>query len=539
MHEPVVIPRPTRLERTAGSVDLDSATALVCPVAAQPIAMLLRSLLSPATGFPLPDATSSTRGGSGRAGDGTDVEIEIEIDPSLGRLGPEGYRLVVETTGVTLSSSSLAGLANACQTLRQLFDPAIFRRAPGRVATWSLPCVVVEDSPAFAWRGAHLDVARHFFPAHFVSRFIDLIALHKLNVLHLHLTDDQGWRFPSATYPLLTEIGSWRAESMLGHARSGLFDGTPHGGAYTRSELVDLVAYAAARNVTIVPEIDLPGHTQAAIAAYPSLGNLDEPIEVWTRWGVSEHVLNTSDAALDFCRTILGEVLDVFPGSYIHVGGDECPKTEWSTSSSARKRIAELGLSSEEELQGWFTARLGAFLTDNKRRLVGWDEILEGGPLPDGATVMSWRGTRGGLAAARAGFDVVMCPEAPCYFDHYQSDDPQEPLAIHGRNTLADVYGYDPVPDDLGKDAAHHVLGSQFELWTEYLPRPEDVEYMAFPRAAALAEVVWSGPGGDLATFERNLAIHLARLDELGVNYRPPAGPHPWQRGGQGARRRP
>ncbi len=537
MDEPIVVPRPTSLERTAGSVALDRSSVIVAPVAARPVAALLRALLSPATGYALPDAQPGAPGGAER--DGVGVDIALEVDPALDRLGPEGYRLVVGDAGIGLSSSSLAGLQNACQTLRQLVDPSIFGRAPRHGAAWTLPCVVVEDSPAFTWRGAHLDVARHFFPAHVVSRFIDLIALHKLNVLHLHLTDDQGWRFPSAAYPLLTEIGSWRAESMLGHARAGQFDGTPHGGAYTRSELADLVAYGAARNVTIVPEIDLPGHTQAAIAAYPSLGNLDETLEVWTRWGVSEHVLNTSDAALDFCRTILGEVLDVFPGTYVHVGGDECPKTEWSTSAPARARIAELGLAGEDELQGWFTAQLGEFLAGNGRRLVGWDEILEGGPLPVGATVMSWRGTRGGVAAARAGFDVVMCPEAPCYFDHYQSDDPEEPLAIHGRNTLADVYAYDPVPDGLGADAAHHVLGSQFELWSEYMPRPEDVEYMAFPRAAALAEVVWSGPGGDLAAFERRLAVHLARLDVLGVNYRPLAGPHPWQRGGRGARRRP
>ncbi|MHB1597845.1 MAG: beta-N-acetylhexosaminidase [Acidimicrobiales bacterium] len=548
MHEPAILPEPRHLVRAPGATTLGPATAIACSPGAEHVASLVRALLSPATGFPLANRPSgaprTSAGARDRSADTSPLDasgsdVVLELDPSLARLGPEGYRLVVDADAVRLAAAGTAGLRNAAQTLRQLLDPAIFRRAAVRGADWALPHVVVEDSPTFPWRGAHLDVSRHFMPAHFLYRFVDLLALHKLNVLHLHLTDDQGWRFPSATYPRLTEVGSWRAESMLGHARAGRFDGTPHGGSYSRAELVDLVAYAAERNITVMPEIDLPGHTQAAIAAYPFLGNLADELGVWTRWGVSEHVLNVEDAALDFCRTLLGELLDVFPSRYVHVGGDECPKSEWRASASAQRRIAALGLAGEDALQGWFTAELGAFLAGAGRSLVGWDEILEGGTLPTGATVMSWRGTSGGLAAARAGFDVVMCPEAPCYFDHYQSDDPREPLAIHGCNTLADVYGYEPVPADLEGDAAGHVLGSQLQLWTEYLPEPADVEYMAFPRAAALAEVTWSGPGRDLARFTDRLGPHLARLDELGVNYRPLAGPQPWQEGGTGARRRP
>lgn len=525
MQEIAAIPRPTSLVVGSSSFTLDAGTTLSCAPGAEPVARLVRSLVGPATGYAL-------------AAGGEESGVRLDLDARLAHLGDEGYRLAVGREGVRLSASADAGLRNGTQTLLQLMDPAVHRRAVIWREAWSIPHVEIEDSPRFAWRGAHLDVSRHFMPAHFLLRFVDLLAMHKLNVLHLHLTDDQGWRLPSAKYPRLTEVGAWRTESMVGHRSEETYDGTPHGGFYSREQLTELVAYAAERNITVVPEIDLPGHVQAAIAAYPELGNSGEQLAVWTRWGVSEHVLNVEDATLAFCRDVLGELLEIFPSRYVHVGGDECPKSEWHASAAAQRRIASLGLRDEDALQSWFTGELDAYLRAAGRSLVGWDEILEGGPLPKGATVLSWRGTRGGIAAASAGFDVVMCPERPCYFDHYQSDDELEPLAIGGRNTLEDVYRYEPVPEELDAAAAAHVLGSQFQLWTEYLSGPSEVEYMAFPRGAAHAEVAWSQPGGDYAEFTARLARHLARLDALDVNYRPLAGPHPWQAGGTGARKR-
>jgi len=526
MEAVALIPKPLHLEMADSSFSLNEDSCVSGEGSAEDAARLLRGYLSPATGYTL---AASNRGST----------IRLSLDSDLHRLGSEGYRLTVDRAGVELIAPADAGLRCGAQTLRQLMDPDIYRRSPGRRSAWEIPGVVVEDSPRFAWRGAHLDVSRHFMPIHFLFRFVDLLALHKLNVFHLHLTDDQGWRLPSTRYPRLAEAGATRAESMVGPKSASAFDGTPHGGSYRREDLVELVSYAAERNVTIVPEVDLPGHMQAAIAAYPELGNTGEQLAVLTGWGVSDHVLNVSDAVLEFCRNVLAEVLEIFPSTYIHVGGDECPKGEWRASPVAQQRIAALGLADEEALQNWFTGELNDFLEREGRSLVGWDEILEGGPLPKGATVMSWRGTAGGVVAANAGFDVVMCPEVPCYFDHYQSDDEREPLAIGGRNTLEDVYSYEPVPNELDRAAAAHVIGSQFQLWTEYMPDPGQVEYMAYPRGAAHAEVTWSGKDRDYADFSARLVRHLERLEVFDVNYRPLDGPRPWQVGGTGARRRP
>ncbi len=469
-------------------------------------------------------------------------------DPGARRdVALEGYRISIHEGRVLAVSPTPAGLCNAVQTLRQLLPPDAYRPSAPPGETWSLPCVEIEDAPAFSWRGGHLDVARHVMPEAFLFRFVDLLAMHKLNVCHLHLTDDQGWRLPSTRWPRLNEIGSWRRETVVGHAldprhaAGQVNDGTPHGGFYSAATLASLVAYAAERNVTVVPEIDLPGHVQAVVASYPELGCAPEPVEVATCWGISSHVLNCSEQAMAFCADVIDELLEIFPSRFVHLGGDECPRTEWIADPAVQARIAELGLPGAEALQGWFTARTAELLASRGRRLVGWDEIVDCGPLPPGTTVMSWRGEEGGIVAAGAGFDVVMCPERPLYLDHYQSASPDEPLAIHGNNSWQDVYAYSPVPEQLaaaGEAAASHVLGTQFELWSEYLPDAAAVEYMGFPRGVALAEVAWSGPGGDLAQFRSRLERHLARLDALGVNYRPLSGPRPWQVGGTGARRR-
>jgi hexosaminidase len=354
-----------------------------------------------------------------------------------------------------------------------------------------------------------------------ILRHIDLMALHKLNVFHWHLTEDQGWRIEIKRYPRLTEVGAWRKDSMVAprvtDPAQRKFAGRPHGGFYTQDDVREVVRYATDRGITIVPEIEMPGHALAAIAAYPELGNTATQHEVQTYWGISDHVFGVGENVLTFVENVLDEVLALFPSKFIHIGGDEVPKREWKESAAAQARMKELGLANEEQLQSWFITRIDAWLAKRRRRLVGWDEILEGGLAP-GATVMSWRGTKGGIAAAKAGHDVVMAPEKPTYFDHDQSEDQQG--SIRGMNTLADVYAYEPVPTELSASEAEHVLGAQGQLWTEYMPDPQRVEYMAWPRLCALAEVLWSPTETrDATDFARRLEVHLERLGILDVNF--------------------
>ncbi len=430
-----------------------------------------------------------------------------------------------------------AGVFWGAQTLRQLLGPDAFRRAPLWRTGWVLPGCEIEDAPRFGWRGVLLDVSRHFLPKADVLRFLDLLAAHKLNVLHLHLTDDQGWRVEIKRYPRLTSLGGWRERSMVGFRAGDRRDDRPHGGYYTQDDLREIVAYATDRQITVVPEIDLPGHAQAAIAAYPELGNTDvvdtSALGVWTDWGVNPNVLNPSDATLRFYEGVLEEVLQLFPSEFVHLGGDECPKDQWRASPAAQARIKELGLADEDELQSWFIRHFDGWLTARGRRLIGWDEILEGGLAP-GAAVSSWRGYEGGVAAARAGHDVVMCPEQHVYLDHRQAAGEDEPIPVGYVHTLEDVLRFEPVPPELPAEAAHHVIGTQANLWTEFTDDARDVDYRAFPRLAAFAEVAWSdlpAPAArDYPDFERRMTTHYARLDALGVEYRPPGGPHPWQR---------
>ena len=360
-------------------------------------------------------------------------------------------------------------------------------------------------------------------PLAFVKKFIDLMALHKLNVFHWHLTDDQGWRLESQKYPRLTEVGAWRNRTLIGHAleKPWKFDDTPHGGFYTQAEAREVVAYAAERHITVMPEIEMPGHAQAALAAYPEYGNTGAKLEVWDAWGVNENVFNPLEPTILFLQDILTEVINIFPSQYIHVGGDECPKVQWQQSSAAQVRMKALGIPDEHALQSYFIGRMDKFLHAKGRRLIGWDEILEGG-LTENATVMSWRGEEGGITAARAGHDVVMTPEMPTYFDHYQSEDRStEPLAIGGFTPLEKVYSYEPIPPQLTELEARHVLGAQAQHWTEYMPNPAHVEYMSFPRLSAFSEVVWSAKNSrNYEGFLERLKPHLERLDMLKVNYR-------------------
>jgi hexosaminidase len=451
-------------------------------------------------------------------------------------LGPEGYRLTVDAAGVRIDAADEAGLHYGRETLKQLLPPAAYRRAPIADEPWRVPFVQITDRPRFRWRGALLDVARHFLPKAEVLRFIDLMALHKLNVLHFHLTEDQGWRLEIKRYPKLTEIGAWRKETVVGnpHAPEPRYDGRPHGGYYTQDDIREIVAYAAARQITVVPEIDVPGHSMAAIAAYPELGNQDvpsaeRPREVWTRWGVTEEVLNVEEATIEFYQNVLDEVCDLFPSEYVCIGGDECPKAEWQSSARAQQRMAELGLADEDELQAWFLNRLGDHLAKKGRKLLGWDEILDG-ELSPGTVVASWRGTEGAVEAARRGHDTVNCPVGWVYLDFKQSDDPEEPIPVSVTTSLEKVYSFEPIPADLDPALAHHVIGAQANIWTEYMDSPRTIDYMAFPRLCAFAETVWSSGERDFAEFSERLATHLTRLDAIGVEYRHADGPLPWQK---------
>jgi hexosaminidase len=513
-----LIPRPVEAVRTGGSFALGPDTVLDADPGCRGAADWLRARLGASTGLPLRD------------GSGPHDAVTLRIRAGL---APQEYRLDVHADGVSIEAGDGAGAFYAAQTLRALLPAATYRRARIGGGPWTLPGVAIADRPRFGWRGAMLDVARHFLPTHDVLRFIDLIALHKINVLHLHLTDDQGWRVQIPGFPRLTTVGAWRRESPIGDRRQGRGDGRPHGGYYTGDDLREIVAYAADRFVSVVPEIDVPGHMGAAIAAYPHLGNTDVPGrgptgQVPTGWGIIEDVLNAEQATLDFLIEVFDVVMDLFPGRYIGVGGDECPAVQWAASPRAQARIAQLGLDGPEAIRSWYTARLGEHLAAHGRILFGWDEICDG-PLPPDAVVASWRGAAGARIAARAGHDVVYCPAGWVYLDYRQSDEPGEPIPVGTVTDLARVYAFDPIPPGLTDAESAHVLGAQCTVWTEHMDSARAVDYMAFPRLCAFAETVWSPAPRDYPDFQARLRVHEARLDALGVEYRRESGPLPWQ----------
>ena len=515
--EPSIVPRPVSVSAGDGAFTLEPATVIWADSASAELAAELADYLEPATGYRFRVEV----GGIPLAG------IRLRRDPGLERLGEEGYSLQATRDGIEIRSAGAAGTFYGIQTLRQLLPPEILRDARVEGVEWTVPAVRIEDRPRFGWRGAHLDVVRHFMPLDFVKKYIDLLALHKMNSFHWHLTDDQGWRIEIRKYPRLTEVGAWRKETMIPPFQSDpalrKYDGVRHGGFYTQEDVREIVEYARKQFVNVVPEIEMPGHASAAIAAYPRLGVGSEPSEVATYWGVFSNIFNASDSTIAFLQDVLTEVMELFPSRFIHVGGDEADKAWWKESPRIQARIRELGLKDEHELQSWLIRQMDKFLAERGRRLIGWDEILEGGLAP-GATVMSWRGFTGGLAAARAGHDVVMSPTQWSYFDYYQSADrANEPHSIGGFLPIDTVYAFNPVPAALEPQYRHHILGAQFNLWTEYIATTRHAEYMAYPRGAAMAEVVWTPvERKDFADFKRRLAVHLQRLDALSVNYREP-----------------
>jgi hexosaminidase len=516
LNQPTLIPKPVIYQPGSGKFVIQPETPILVSGEFMPAAQILRKMLAPATGYPLNvDIASQEKAKA-------DSIRLANAEPSM-NIPREGYELVISEKGIVLHASDLAGAFNGVQTLRQLLPEEIENRTIARDVEWSLPATRIVDYPRFSWRGLHLDVGRHFFPVEFIKRYIDLLALHKMNTFHWHLTEDQGWRIEIKKYPRLTEVGAWRAATPLPANRETL-DGVPYGGFYTQDEVREVVAFAASRGVTIVPEIEMPGHSTAALASYPHLGCTGGPYQVRTWWGIEDDVYCAgNDQVFEFLEDVLGEVLDLFPSPFIHIGGDECPKVRWKECPKCQQRIQAEGLKDEDELQSYFIRRIERFLDTQGRRLIGWDEILEGGLAP-GATVMSWRGIEGGIQAAQAGHDVVMSPYSHCYFDYHQSENTEgEPPAIGGFLPLEMVYTYEPVPDALDGEQAKHVLGAQGNVWTEFIPTSELVEYMTYPRATALAEVTWSSPDGrDFAEFSQRLVPFLHRLDRLGVNYRKP-----------------
>lgn len=507
-----IIPRPQQVNVSNDApFTLSAKTVISLGTNSQDMkrnANMLASYIEQATGI---------RPTVGKSKNGT--AIVLTIDKTIANA--EGYKLDADAKQIRIAGASAAGVFYGIQTLRKSL-PLV----NGKASKVSIPAVHIADAPRFAYRGTHLDVSRHFVTADSVRQFIDMLALHNINRFHWHLTDDQGWRIEIKKYPLLTQIGSKRAQTVIGH-NSGKYDGKPYSGFYTQKQIRDIVKYAADRYITIVPEIDLPGHMQAALAAYPDMGCTGGPYEVWQKWGVSDNVLCAgNDKTLTFIDNVLKEITQLFPSKYIHVGGDECPKTQWQKCPKCQARIKALNLeakdghSAEERLQSYIITHASNYLKSLGRNTIGWDEILEGG-LAEGATVMSWRGESGGIAAAKQHHDVVMTPNSYLYFDYYQSlDKANEPLAIGGYLPLETVYSYEPMPKELTADEARHIIGVQANIWTEYMPTFKQIQYMALPRLAALSEVQWSQPAlKDYNSFTNRLTEFTHLYDRLGYNY--------------------
>jgi len=434
----------------------------------------------------------------------------------------EGYLLTVTPKSIVIRAKSAVGLFYAVQTIRQLMPVEVESPSIIEGLVLSVPACEIKDEPGFGYRGMHLDVGRHMFPIAYIKRYIDMIALHKMNKFHWHLTEDQGWRIEIKKYPKLTETGAFRKETLVGHGgkKPFTYDGEPYGGFYTQDEVKEIVAYAASRFITVIPEIEMPGHAMAALATYPGLACTKGPFEVQTRWGVFDDVFCAGkEETFKFLEDVLSEVFELFPSGYVHIGGDECPKTRWEKCLLCQKRMKEEGLKDESELQSYFIQRIEKFILSKGRKIIGWDEILEGGLAPE-ATVMSWRGTTGGVAAAKQKHDVIMTPSTFVYLDYYQCEPEGEPLAIGGYLPLEKVYSYDLMPEELTAEEQKYILGVQGNLWSEYLSTPEQMEYMAYPRMFAIAETGWT-PGRlkDFEDFLARLEVLKERYDAIGINY--------------------
>ena len=532
-HDYMIIPKPVLLEKSNGRFLIDSNTQIFAQDGLDNESHYLLDLLAKPLGFRLKTSTEDKANGN----------IILKLSDQISE--KEGYELTITHKNITITGKTATGVFYGIQSLRQML-PAKAEHNP--IETLTVAAVTIKDHPRYPYRGMHLDVGRHFFPVAFIKKYIDLIALHKMNNFHWHLTEDQGWRIEIKKYPKLTSIGSKRSGTVIVERDENVrkhfleSDNKPYGGYYTQEQVKEIVAYAAKRHINIIPEIEMPGHSLAALAAYPEFGNTDiiplgnnsrkyrkakrgekRTYEVGTMWGVMYPTYAPKESTFKFLEDILTEVMSLFPSPFIHIGGDEAPKEEWEQSRFAQKFIKKKGLKDAHELQSYFITRIEKFLNKHNRNIIGWDEILEGGLAPN-ATVMSWRGIKGGIEAAKQHHNVIMTPGSHCYFDHYQVDTKEaklkEPLSIGGGNTVAHVYSYEPTPKELNEEEQQYIQGAQGNVWTEYMKTTDHVTYMALPRMTALSEVVWSSKEQrNWDDFKTRLEHLRNRYDALGVRY--------------------
>jgi len=530
-----LLPCPRVVRAQPGRMSLRESTPIVASREARAEGRAVRDVLG---GLPWPSADDNR--------DGEETEILVGTDRNL---PAEGYQLTISPQRLNIVAADPPGAFYAAQTVKQLLPDDAFRGAPVPGLGWALPCAVIEDSPSMAWRGGHLDVARHFFPKATVFRFIDMLAAHKLNRLHLHLTDDQGWRIESPSHPTLHQVGSWRPETQVGwaHASPTVYDGTPHGGYFTLADLAEIHAYAARRMVRVVPEVEMPGHASALLAALPELApEPGAPQAVATGWGITPQIVSPLPGTVAVLTEVLGELLGAIPADYVHIGGDECVLDHWRSSPRVEAYRRQLGLPHHDALHAYFLRQVADILADSFGvRAAVWDEgfastatsAASGVRLREDTLVMAWRSEDIARRAALAGHDVVATPVMPTYLDYFQAEGEAEPLAIGGPVTIEDVAGLTPRPDSWPDAARERLVGTQFQLWTEYIPDSRSLEYMMFPRAAAFADVAWHGRPADWPELRERVRAQLGRLDAAGTGYRPLDGPYPWQQGGTGARR--
>lgn len=503
-----IIPQPSQLRIEQGVFSLDRSTVICVPDSSSEVMRtmgFLNEYLSRAAGFEL-KISSDKPSSKAKA-----------IHLIKTELPEEAYSIKVQESQIEIGYGSGSGAFYALQTLLQLLPSEIFSQERQNVS-WDIPCCDIKDEPRFEYRGMHLDVCLHFFDMDFLKRYIDIMAMHKVNRFHWHLTEDQGWRLEIKKYPILTEKGQWRKETVVGSLKSGVYDGTPHGGYYTQDQVRELVEYAAQRYVTIIPEIEMPGHALAAISCFPELScGLESSYETATKWGVFRQVYCPKESTFKFLEDVMDEVFELFPSKLVHIGGDECPKKSWKQCEHCQALIKKLGLKDEFELQSWFIQRMEKYINSKGHTIIGWDEILQGGLAPN-AKVMSWLGEEGGIKAAQQHHEVVMAPYPKYYLDYWQGDPDSEPQAMDGPTMLKTVYDYNPVPEVLTPEEGKYIIGVEGCVWTEYMSTPERVEYMAYPRMCAIAEAGWSSAEKDWDGFTRRLEYHFDRLDGLGVN---------------------
>lgn len=499
---PSIIPAPQSLQVNAGHFTINEETTLSNNDDFTASYNFLNNFLEHASGRTWKTKYSETN------------SIILEYDDSIS--SKEGYSIESNEHNITIKASTDAGAFYAVQSLIQLMPVDL-----NNTTEIHIPAITIKDEPRFKYRGMHLDVSRHMFDVEFIKKYINAMAMLKMNNFHWHLTDDQGWRIEIKKYPRLQEVAAYRDSTLLGHYNDTphQYDGKKYGGFYTQEEVLEVIAFAKARHINVIPEIEMPGHAQAAIAAYPELGCTGENVQVAMKWGVFEDIYCPSEETFTFLENVLDEVMELFPSKYIHIGGDEAPKTQWKTSPVAQQVIKENGLKDEYELQSYFIQRMEKYINSKGRQIIGWDEILEGGLAPN-ATVMSWRGVEGAIEAAKAGHDVIMTPTSHCYFDYYQNENDDEPLAIGGFLPLEKVYNFNPIPEELTAEEAQLVLGVQGNIWTEYMTTSEQVEYMAFPRMLAMSEVAWSADENkNYDSFINRVEYFHKRLDAMDINY--------------------